>query len=157
MTTTHTPTANRIVVGIDGSQSSKQALRWALYLATTLDCEVDAVAVWQMPAGWAASGGWTAVPVDWHPGEPTAKMLHDTVTEVLDGKHADHLRARTREGSAAHVLLEASRGARMLVVGSRGHGGFTGLLIGSVSQACAEHADCPVLVVHGDTAPPPVV
>jgi len=52
------------------------------------------------------------------------------------------------------VLLEVSSGARMLVVGSRGHGGFAGLLLGSVSAACAEHGDCPVLVVHGTTAPP---
>ena len=58
------------------------------------------------------------------------------------------------EGNAAKVLLEASEGARMLVVGSRGHGGFSGLLLGSVSAACAEHARCPVVVVHGDGPPP---
>ena len=60
-----------------------------------------------------------------------------------------------REGGAAKVLLEASEGAVMLVVGSRGHGGFAGLLLGSVSANVAEHAGCPVFIVHGDQPPPP--
>ena len=52
------------------------------------------------------------------------------------------------EGNAAQRLIDASEGAEMLVVGSRGHGGVVGLLLGSVSSACAEKAHCPVLVVH---------
>ncbi len=57
---------------------------------------------------------------------------------------------QVREGGAAKVLLEASTGADMLVVGSRGHGGFSGLLLGSVSAGVSEHASCPVLIIHGD-------
>ena len=63
-------------------------------------------------------------------------------------------RRLVNEGGAAGVLLDASQGAIMLVVGSRGHGGFTGLLLGSVSANVAEHATCPVLVIHGDQGPP---
>ena len=66
------------------------------------------------------------------------------------------LELQVREGGAAKVLLGASEGADMLVVGSRGHGGFAGLLLGSVSANVAEHASCPVFIVHGDQAPPPV-
>ena len=60
-----------------------------------------------------------------------------------------------REGGPAHALIEMSGGARMLVVGNRGHGGFAGLLLGSVSAACAEHASSPVLIIPGMTPPPP--
>ncbi|MHB1172123.1 MAG: universal stress protein [Lacisediminihabitans sp.] len=57
--------------------------------------------------------------------------------------------AAVREGSTTQVLIEQSKGAEMLILGSRGHGGFVGLLLGSVSAACAEHAHCPVLIMHG--------
>jgi nucleotide-binding universal stress UspA family protein len=62
---------------------------------------------------------------------------------------------RVYEGGAAKVLLDACDGAVMLVVGSRGHGGFAGLLLGSVSANVAEHASCPVFIVHGHRPPPP--
>ena len=71
----------------------------------------------------------------------------------MDSRPA-RLQATVADGSPAKTLLQISEGARMLVVGSRGHGGFTGLLLGSVSAACTEHAHCPVLVVHGPTPPP---
>jgi nucleotide-binding universal stress UspA family protein len=61
------------------------------------------------------------------------------------------------EGGAAKVLLDACKGATMVVVGSRGHGGFSGLLLGSVSANLAEHAPCPVLIIHGHNGPPPAL
>ncbi|CCW11694.1 universal stress protein family [Rhodococcus aetherivorans] len=83
-------------------------------------------------------------------------MLHETVTGVLGSEPGVSVQELVRRGGAARVLLDESRDAQFLVVGSRGHGGFSGLLLGSVSAACAEHAHCPVLVIHGDTPPPPV-
>jgi nucleotide-binding universal stress UspA family protein len=64
------------------------------------------------------------------------------------------LRLVLRQGLPAKVLLDESRGATMLIVGSRGHGGFAGLLLGSVSANCAEHATSPVMVIHGDRPTP---
>jgi nucleotide-binding universal stress UspA family protein len=145
-----------IVVGVDGSPASQQALRWARFLTESTSSPLAVVSVWD-PAGgygWAA-GGWSAMPADWNPALDARRGLDSTLDAVFGTQRPAGLRSAILEGSAARVLLEVTRGARMLVVGSRGHGGFAGLLLGSVSSACAEHATCPVLVVHGNTPPPP--
>lgn len=149
---------DRVVVGVDGSESSLQALHWAGFLAHSTGSILEAVAVWQPfnAYGWAGAG-WATVPSDWNPAEDAEKMVVGAIDTVFGAQRPAGLKITVREGSAARVLLEVSSGARMLVVGSRGHGGFAGLLLGSVSAACAEHGDCPVLVVHGTTAPPPVL
>jgi nucleotide-binding universal stress UspA family protein len=87
-----------------------------------------------------------------------AKVLDDAVLAVFDDQPPAGLKLelQVQEGGAAKVLLGAGEGAVMIVVGSRGHGGFAGLLLGSVSANVAEHASCPVFIVHGDQAPPPV-
>lgn len=144
-----------IVVGVDGSEPSKHALLWARFLAQVTGARIEAVSAWQLFTGWGAiGGGWAPMPADWNPGDDAEKALAATIDEVFGGQPPSGLRTEVREGNAAKVLLEASEGARMLVVGSRGHGGFTGLLLGSVSAACAEHASCPVLVLHGSMPPP---
>jgi nucleotide-binding universal stress UspA family protein len=149
--------SDRIVVGVDGSEPSKQALLWGQSLAHMTGTHVEAVAAWELFSGWAAlSAGWAAMPADWNPADDAQKALAATIDEVFGGQRPPGLRTDVREGNPARVLLEASEGARMLVVGSRGHGGFTGLLLGSVSAACAEHASCPVLVLHGTMPPPPL-
>jgi nucleotide-binding universal stress UspA family protein len=84
-----------------------------------------------------------------------AKVLDDAVLAVFGDQLPEGLRLLVQEGGAAKVLLDAGEGAVMLVVGSRGHGGFAGLLLGSVSANVAEHASCPVFIVHGDQGPPP--
>lgn len=135
----------RIVVGVDGSEPSEAALRWAARLAPVLGAVIDAVIAWQDPSRY----GWTAlVSQDWRPDQDAAKVLEQSLSNVFGAERPPGLLATTREGHAANVLLEASEDAEMLIVGSRGHGGFAGLLLGSVSTACAEHAHCAVLVVH---------
>jgi nucleotide-binding universal stress UspA family protein len=147
----------RIVVGVDGSEQSHQALRWALHLAQATRCSVEAVTAWQPLTHYGLAGvGWASAPrppSDWNPAEEARTMRDDSLAATVGGQPPPELRPTVVEGSAAKVLLELSVDARMLVVASRGHGGFAGLLLGSVSAACAEHAACPVLVVHG--GPPP--
>jgi len=140
----------RIVVGVDGSEHSKLALRWAARIAAAEGAQLDAVTAWHYPA----YTGYAVLPAEYAPQQEFAKLLTETVDEVFGDQRPEGLRLRTVEGAAAAVLLAASRDALMTVVGSRGHGGFAGLLLGSVSSAVAEHAGCPVLVVHGGSEPP---
>jgi nucleotide-binding universal stress UspA family protein len=137
---------DRIVVGVDGSPSSKQALRWAARIAAATGASIQAVIAWEFPQTY----GWAVAVDGWRPDIDAAKVLQDTLDEVFGPERPPGLDTVVGEGHARDVLLTASEGAQMLVVGSRGHGGFAGLLIGSVSAACAEHAKCPVLVVHGE-------
>lgn len=137
---------NRIVVGVDGSRHSKCALRWAARMATTLDATIEAVIAWDVPVfgyGWATAA-------DWNPAEGYAEVLASTLDDVFGADPPAGLRQVVRKGNPAKMLLDEAHGAEMLVVGSRGHGGFAGLLLGSVSGHCAAHARCPVLVVHED-------
>ncbi|MEO6503003.1 MAG: universal stress protein [Jatrophihabitantaceae bacterium] len=149
-------TSDRIVVGVDGSKPSHEALRWARFMADVTGSTLEAIMVWQRISAYGAgAAGWAAFPPDWNPAEEARRVLADTVAEVFGPSTPEGMTMTVREGGAAHALIEMSGGARMLVVGSRGHGGFAGLLLGSVSTACAEHATCPVLVIHGMTPPPP--
>lgn len=134
---------HRIVVGTDGSASSIDALRWAAQIAADTGAELDAVTCWQYPQSYGMSGGSS----DWNPASDAAQILADSLTDAFGDKRPEGLHADVREGHAAQVLVEASVGADMLVVGSRGHGGFVDLLLGSVSAYCAEHGRCPVVVV----------
>lgn len=146
-----TAAETRIVVGVDGSDPSKQALRWAGFLSRSMSAIVEAVTVWHQTPGY----GFVPPPPQWSPATDAERILHDTIHAVFGEDRPEGMQLTLREGGAASELLKASKDARILVVGSRGHGGFTGLLLGSVSAACAEHAVCPVLVVHGATPPPP--
>ena len=152
MTTEQVGRTHRVVVGVDGSKESKQALRWAARIAESLDASINVVAVWDFPATY----GWAAWPQDWDQARDTQKALTSAVDEVFGSQRPAGIELTVRQGGAVPVLLEEAQHALMLIVGSRGHGGFTGLLLGSVSANVAEHAKCPVLVVHGDlvtTAP----
>ena len=85
----------------------------------------------------------------WRPDVDADKIINAAVDSVFGTERPSGIRLIIERGNPAKVLLDHGRGAQMLIVGSRGHGGFVGLLLGSVSANCAEHATCPVLVVHG--------
>ena len=136
----------RIVVGVDGSPSSMAALRWAILQAELTGCDVEAVIAWRLPSRY----GFAAVTDRATDFEGDArKILADALNEVSSVKPDVLIRSSVAEGHPAEVLVRAARGADMLVVGSRGHGGFTEAVLGSVSQHCVHHAPCPVLVIRG--------
>ena len=141
----------RIVVGVDGSPESKAALRWAGAMARRSGAIVDAVTVWSIPVtfGWDSAGLYG---IDWK--ADAEKSLVATVDSVFGADRPAGLRTFTLEGDPTHKLIEHAAGAQLLVLGSRGRGGFKGLLLGSVSSKSAAHATCPVLIVHADDEPP---
>ena len=145
---THQP---RIVVGVDGSPTSKTALRWAIHQAELTGSTVDAVLAWEYPAA-IAGFGWAPVAVtDDAPFETLAdKTLAGTISEVAGPDPAATINPVLANGYPAAVLLHAAEGADLLVVGSRGHSEFTDALLGSVSQNCAHHAKCPVVIIRPD-------
>ncbi|MDG9687561.1 universal stress protein [Streptomyces sp. DH18] len=139
----------RIVVGVDGSDSSQQALRWAARYAAATGGVVEAVAAWDIPQFHGALGWLPPTSGDEKALESEARRgLERTVEEAVGANPSVEVRVRTevRYGTAANVLLQAANGASLLVVGSRGLGGFKGLVLGSVAQHCVQQATCPVLV-----------
>lgn len=140
---------DRIVVGVDGSPSSRAALAWAVRQAELTGASVDAVAAWHYPV---MVGGYAWAPVSVLDGtnfaEITANALSEAISQTVDPTSAVKISTSVQEGNAAEVLLEAAQGADLLVVGGRGHGGFAGALLGSVSQHCAHHAPCPLVIVR---------
>jgi len=141
---------NRIVVGIDGSEASQRALHWAVEEARAHGATVAAVHGWLGPAAAMYSLG--AIPID--PDlfrEAAREVLDKAIASIDDADLVKPLEAKLVEGGASHVILEEALDADLVVVGSRGRGGFAGLLLGSVSQQVVHHATCPVLVIP---APP---
>jgi len=134
----------RIVVGVDGSDSSKAALRWAIRQAKLTGDSVDAVTAWHYPStyGWTAGDGVIDLEGD------AKQALTEALNEISSLEPEVPVRPLVTEGHAAEVLLRAAKGADLLVVGSRGHGGFASALLGSVSLYCVLHAHCPVLVLR---------
>jgi nucleotide-binding universal stress UspA family protein len=141
----------RIVVGVDGSETSRAALRWAAAEARTRHAELHVVHAWDVQslgAGVGITPGRrpTAAPEGQH--QAAQQLVTEVVKEELGDQDDLNLRAGIGRGSAASVLLEAAQGADLLVVGSRGLGGFAGLLLGSVSTKMANHSPCPVVIVR---------
>lgn len=139
-----------IVVGVDGSSASVDALTFGARLAAALDTPLVAVTTWTYPVMLDPFDPGT----EWSPKREAEKCLVDAVQEAFQGSPPEGLTRTVLPGRAAEVLIEQSEHASILVVGSRGHGGFAGLLLGSVSAACAAHAHCPTLVIHAPTQRP---
>ena len=142
----------RIVVGVDGSPESRTALRWAVHFAADLDCDIEAIMVWQAPLAFEFN--MTTVIRDWDPQRDCEKALAQIVDDVFGPDRPARLRLSVLNGYPARRLIDRAANATMLVVGSRGHGAFAAVALGSVSQRCVEHARCPVVVVKADDEPP---
>jgi len=144
--------AARIVVGVDGSPSSRAALGWAVRQAKFMHGTVDAVIAWQIPVV-LQSYGWAPIYVE-EEGcfeEDARKRLDALIGEVVEQADSPLVTSLVIKGHAAEALMEAADGADLLVVGSSGRGGFAQALLGSVSQHCVHHAPCPVLVMRGES------
>jgi nucleotide-binding universal stress UspA family protein len=144
MTAPHSGAGGQIVVGVDGSASSAQALRWAAEEARVRGSRLEAIQAWEGTIGRIPS----------RPTSDEASKHHadEVLAAAVAGLPADErpakIDSRAVQGKAAAVLIEASAGADLLVVGSHGHGGVVGAVLGSVSHRVAEHAHCPVVIVR---------
>lgn len=150
-----------VVVGIDGSAGAAEALRWAVAEARLRKARLRIVHAWTygyagMPlGGFGAMGGFDSyIPpeIDSNDLQRAAEELLERAIGEVGGIEAIEVERRVVEGGTAQVLIAAAVGADLLVVGSRGHGGFVGLMLGSVSQQCVSHAPCPVVVVRSPEA-----
>lgn len=139
----------RVVVGVDGSAESQKALRWAYDEARAHGAELVAVGVRALPPPIVdppsyGGFGWSTQIVS---AQDLVALLDGTVRSVL-GEDAENVRTMVVDGNAAPALIKAAEGADLLVVGSRGHGAFTGMLLGSVSLHAVTHAPGAVTVVR---------
>ncbi len=139
--------SGRIVVGVDGSEASKDALRWAIGQAGRTGSSVEAIMAWEQATAAYQFG--MPMPTDFDLGPYYDRALRGIVQEFAGEHPAVAVSAVPIEGDPAKVLVAAARDADLLVVGTRGHGEFVDILLGSVSEYCTTHASCPVVVVHG--------
>jgi nucleotide-binding universal stress UspA family protein len=134
-----------IVVGVDGSELSVQALRWAARQARVTGAGILAVTGYEIP--WTIVVSPTQTEADYH--DAAGDALHRAVSEALGPNPEVRVETRLVEKRPAHALTEAAEGAQLLVVGSHGRGELPGMHLGSVATYCVHHAPCPVLVVRG--------
>ena len=141
----------QIVIGMDGSESSRTALAWAYDEAAHHGAALTVVTSWHRPTTLPMSPPYGTIPSEGYDDQPKEEALAtlDALVAALEPRTpAVDVRTAIEEGSPAKVLIERSKEADLLVVGSRGIGGFAGMLLGSVSQHLVAHADCPVVVVR---------
>ena len=139
--TTTADTGTRVLVAVDGSPSSLEAIREGYRQALLLGTSVIAVSAWHQQ-----NGLWP--PLSYHPEEDSRQILADSMREAFYPDKAPYIELLTVNGDPAENLIRLSQDAAMVVIGSRGHSGVVGAMLGSVSGRVAAHAACPVLVVH---------
>ncbi len=142
---------SKIVVGVDGSHASVAALRWALDEARLRGLPVTAIYAFDYPEISTTSQALHLMGTDFAAYRAAGEKILAAAFDELDANSSMDVERVVTEGPAAAVLIEAAESDDLLVVGSRGHGGFTGLLLGSVSDQCSRHARCPVVVVRPPT------
>jgi nucleotide-binding universal stress UspA family protein len=136
-----------IVVGVDGSEPARRALSWAVDEAKIRGCEVVAIYAWTYPIVPPSIDGVIAPLPDFEIEEEAKGVLDREIKEVTGGSDEVKIQRRFVRKHPVTALLSASESADMLVIGSRGLGGFSGLMLGSVGQQCVHHAYCPVVIV----------
>lgn len=143
-----TAALKRILVGVDGSEASVEALQHAHQLAGPFSADIEAVTCWEYPPLY---DGYVMIqPGDF--AEAASRRMDDALRRAFGSEVPRNVSARVLEGNPKSILLELSSGADMLVVGRRGHSTVAGQIFGSVSSYCTAHAACPVLVVHASDA-----
>jgi len=143
VTTGDTQAAGRIVVGFDGSDPAAGALEWAAAMAASTGATVEVVTTWEWPSAYGSA---VVMPTDYDPSADATRLVRGAVEDARRARPDVDFRACVVEGHPSAVLAAASRGADLLALGTRGHRELGGLLLGSVSEHCAAHASCPVLI-----------
>ena len=144
-----TPAVERVVVGVDASEASKEALRWAARYATFVGARLEVVHAWHPAEEYA----WVqSLPPPAEPTEVAGKALAELVHEVIEPGPTLDVSTTIVRGHAVKVLTQSAKGASLLVLGDRGFGGFDGMLLGSISEKCAAHAPCSIVIVRRDDA-----
>lgn len=134
-----------VLVGVDGSECSGAALRWAARYARLTGTPLTVMAVWHYPANF----GWSPpMPDDWDPETDARTLLDQEVEDVLGPSPDLEVTKLVAEGDPGRAIAEASKTASLVVVGNRGRGQVAGVLLGSVSEYLTAHAHCPVVVVR---------
>jgi nucleotide-binding universal stress UspA family protein len=137
-----------ILVGVDGSAGSRTALTWAAAEAAEHGADLVALTVWERPLLPPMGSGEVPENALPDPGRTATEELVKIIKEELGEDPPVLVQPRVKQGNPSKVLIEQSADADLLVVGPRGHGGFRGLVLGSVSQHVAAYAKCPVTVVR---------
>lgn len=136
--------SGRIVVGVDGSGASVDAIKWAIAQAGLTGASVEAIICWSVPVSFGVAMG-AVETVDW---ESNSREILDAAISEAVGDGGTAITKKNIQGHPADALVESSKGADLVVVGSRGHGGFVGAVLGSVSSHVVAHARCPVVVTR---------
>lgn len=136
---------NSVIVGVDGSDGARAALRFAVAEAGRRHAKLHVVCAWEVVTAISASVVPAVALGDFEKG--AERIVADALAEAAELDPEVECEGEAVHGQAARVLLDAADAEDVIVVGTRGHGGFVGLLIGSVSQQVSHHAPCPVVIV----------